>query len=557
MLLRPRQESFVSKVCSALKARGNTLGVAPTGAGKTVMMAGVAFGLLDGGGRALVIQHRDELVKQNQRTFYDYNKKIPTGVVNASDKNWSRQHTFAMTQTLERDNNLAALKYNPMDLLIFDEGHRVLAPSNMKIIDACKEANPKCMLYITTATPERGDKKGLRAVVDNCADQITLAELIAAGNLVRPRTFIIDLGVQDALRSVKRNLHDFDMSEVEAIMDKEVHNDKVVEKWKEIAGNRQTVVFCATVNHAGHVVAAFIRHGITAALVTGETGSADREAILKDYDAGRYQVLVNVAVLTEGWDHQPTSCIILLRPSSYKSTMIQMIGRGLRTVDPERYPNVRKSDCIVMDFGTSVRMHGTLEQDVNLEMAEKKKGVNTHTKVCPDCMSDIPMACRECPICGHEFLVLTPPSSDKDMLTDFIMTEIDLFNQSPFRWEILFDGPVMVASAFKSWAMCIFFQGEWHSIGGSPDKGMLYLMAGEKMLCLASADDFMRINASKEDAGKTARWLYEAATQQQLNIIRCAPSKEMTKYRAACFMQWKMSEKAVQRKLIDATRKEG
>src|SRR3546814_6826928 len=64
-------------------------------------------------------------------------------------------------------------------------------------------------------------------------------------------------------------------------------------------------------------------------------------------------------------------CVILLRPSSYKSTMIQMIGRGLRKVDPERYPGVHKDDCIVLDFGTSVLMHGGIEQAVNLD----QKGV--------------------------------------------------------------------------------------------------------------------------------------------------------------------------------------
>ena len=74
-----------------------------------------------------------------------------------------------------------------------------------------------------------------------------------------------------------------------------------------------------------------------------------------------------MAVLTEGWDHPPTSCVVLLRPSSYKSTMIQMVGRGLRTVDPAEHPGVVKTDCVVLDFGTSSLTHGTLEQDVDLD----------------------------------------------------------------------------------------------------------------------------------------------------------------------------------------------
>ena len=78
-------------------------------------------------------------------------------------------------------------------------------------------------------------------------------------------------------------------------------------------------------------------------------------------------MVVNVAVLTEGWDHPPTSCVVLLRPSSYKCTMIQMVGRGLRTVDPQEHPGVIKTDCIVLDFGTSSLLHGSLEQDVDLD----------------------------------------------------------------------------------------------------------------------------------------------------------------------------------------------
>jgi superfamily II DNA or RNA helicase len=64
-------------------------------------------------------------------------------------------------------------------------------------------------------------------------------------------------------------------------------------------------------------------------------------------------VVVNVAVLTEGYDFTPTSCVVLLRPSSHKSTLTQMIGRGLRTVDPEEHPGVIKTDCVVLDFGTA------------------------------------------------------------------------------------------------------------------------------------------------------------------------------------------------------------
>jgi superfamily II DNA or RNA helicase len=78
-------------------------------------------------------------------------------------------------------------------------------------------------------------------------------------------------------------------------------------------------------------------------LIHGSLTSDARKKALARFESGESQVMVNVAVLTEGWDFPPTSCVVLLRPSSFKSTLIQMIGRGLRTIDPSEHPGVSKS----------------------------------------------------------------------------------------------------------------------------------------------------------------------------------------------------------------------
>ena len=106
-----------------------------------------------------------------------------------------------------------------------------------------------------------------------------------------------------------------------------------------------------------------------------------------DLEFGDLQVIVNVAVLTEGFDAPPVSCVILTRPCSQKGTMVQMIGRGLRILDPELYPNTVKTDCIVMDFGTSIITHGGLDETANLDGAHKSEGGEAPTKICPDCGS--------------------------------------------------------------------------------------------------------------------------------------------------------------------------
>jgi hypothetical protein len=200
-------------------------------------------------------------------------------------------------------------------------------------------------------------------------------------HLVPPRTFIIDVGVQDELNAVRRTMSDFDMTEVAGVMDRAPVTDEVIRHWKEKAGDRKTVVFCSTVEHARNVTEAFVAAGVSAHLVHGDMPADERRAALAAYAAGRVRVVVNVGVLTEGWDHPPTSCVVLLRPSSFKSTMIQMVGWGLRTVTPEEHPGVVKTDCIVLDFGTASLTHGTLEQDVDL-VGHEATG-EAPTRVCP------------------------------------------------------------------------------------------------------------------------------------------------------------------------------
>lgn len=552
MILRPRQEAFVARACDALNSNANTLGVAPTGAGKTVMLSEIAGRQMrmSGAKRVLVLQHRDELVQQNLRTFSTMNKAADVGVIDAGAKHFHRDVMFAMVPTLSRAKNLDALP--PVDLIIADEAHHVAATSWLKIIEGVREKNPEAKLLGVTATPARGDGKGLRGVFSNVCDQITLTELIRVGNLVPPRTFVVDVGVQSQLRQVRKTIDDFDMNAVAAIMDKEIVNDAVVKHWKEKAADRRTVVFASTVAHARHVELAFRESGVAVATIVGEMADGDRRETLRSFDEGKIQVLVNVAVLTEGWDCPPVSCVVLLRPSSYKSTMIQMIGRGLRPIDPEKFPGIIKSDCIVLDFGTSTLTHGSLEQDVNLDGREKGAG-EAPTRVCPECQAKVPAASHECAICGYVFPI--PPKLPADQLADFVMTEIDIFNASPFRWEDIWnDGGALVADAFDTWATCVNFKGRWVVVGATKNDGagIRVVATGEKLLCLAQADDFMRQHADSDAASKTRRWMALPATDKQLqhlNVDRIT-GMGLTRYKAGCLLTWKYSERGIRSRIM-------
>lgn len=550
MLLRPRQEVFVSRVVAALAARGNTLGVAPTGAGKSVMIAAAASRAMEhrrSHGRILVLQHRDELVSQNLATFRRFTGAGPdAGRIDSSAKDWEARALFAMVPTLAVPENLQRLP--PVDMLAIDEAHHAAAPTYRQIVEHTYRLNPNMLLLGVTATPGRGDNQSLRCAFDNCADEITIGELIRAGNLVPPRTLVVDVGVQNALRRVRRKADDFDMQAVAEILNNPATNDEVLRHWKARAADRQTIVFCSTVEHARDVAEAFVRAGVTADTVDGSMSVRRRREIIRRFDAGELQVLTNANVLTEGFDSQPVGCVILLRPCSFKSTYIQMVGRGLRTIDPERYPGVVKRDCVVMDFGITVATHGRLEMDVEAalrdEAVDDGGASEAPTKACPGCQGRVHAAIRTCPLCGHEW----PPEEKAEVSVAAIgavrLVEVDVILESPFRWELFDDGAnqMYAASAIDAWAVVwrrpIAQEEVWLALGWA-NGGLRLLGAGGELQALALADDHLRLHGDQERASKAAAWLSASPTGAQLAALRrlggrCVGGGDTTRYRASC-----------------------
>ena len=557
MLLRPRQKELVTKVVDALYANGNTLAVAPTGAGKTIMLSAVLGNLFERDvKRACVLVHRDELTFQNEAKFKRVNPNITTSIFNASEKNWDGQVAFAMVQTLSREGNISTLP--PLDALVVDEAHHACSSSYMRVINQAKASNPKLKLLGMTATPVRGDKKGLRPIFSNIADQITVRELIASGHLVPPRSFVMDVGVQESLGRVQKTALDYDMGAVADIMNTRPINDAVVKHWQEKAQEawsaegatgksknyRQTVVFCSTVEHAKDVTTSFQQAGIATGLIWGDMGEVERHKTLMAYGKGDIQVIVNVGVLTEGWDHPPTSCVVLLRPSSFKSTMIQMIGRGLRTVDPIEHPNIIKKDCIVLDFGTSILIHGSLEQDLSFE--ENHDKYPSPYKDCPECNASVPSAVKECSLCGYVWVKDIGDESKE--ITDFKMQEIDLLKHSSFLWCDLFDDDQhFIAAGFEAWGGVFHHHDEWYAVGGRKNSPAQFLTAGERVVCFAAADDWINQFESESAAHKTKSWLHQAATEKQLCHLppEYRNDYSLTRYKASALMTLRFNRQAI------------
>ena len=141
MILRPRQKEFVDHSVEALKEHGNTLAIAPTGAGKSVMLSAVVGKMKSA--KTLILAHRDELTSQNEAKFKRVNPQISTSVYDSKIKSWEGGAIFAMVQTLYRNLD----KIPKLDLVVIDEAHHVVADTYKKIIDRVRELNSKAMIY--------------------------------------------------------------------------------------------------------------------------------------------------------------------------------------------------------------------------------------------------------------------------------------------------------------------------------------------------------------------------------------------------------------------------
>lgn len=518
IVLRERQVEFVENSVNALLKHGNTLGVAPTGAGKTIMLSAVINQLEKQipNFKACVLAHRKELTEQNTDKFTRVNSHLTTSVVNAEVKNWDGQVVFAMVQTLSNKKPLKSIPY--LDLLVIDETHHVTAVSYKKIIKQAKEINPNIKIFGITATPQRGDKCSLGTAFNNCGDQIFLSELIESGHLVRPVTYVVDVAQEKLMALKKKSTGDYSESEMADIFDQPIIIDEVIKHWIEKAGDRKTVIFCSTIAHAKHVAIAFMSVGIRASVITSELTKEEREFVLHQLTCGEIQVLVNVAILTEGWDFPPISCVVLLRQSSYKSTMIQMIGRGLRTIDQTIYPDVIKKDCVVLDFGISSVLHGCLEQDVELEKesAKKAKKEEESTKICKGCEASIPIRTIKCPLCGyvHEQKII-------EEIKKVDVIAVDLLKSSEVQWVELSKN-TFFSYGFTYWCFLCEQQDEWILIVGesSEDNNTDTIYQGVDFnKAFNMANSFMKRNEGLSRIKKTVEMRNEPATEKQLKYL--------------------------------------
>ncbi len=252
MRLRPRQNAFVERSVAALVTRDNTLSVAPTGASKHHHTALGGYGRDDWRRttfKVCILAHRDELTTPKSREVSTRRPWVRYLHRRRHAEVMARSVTFAHGANDSARVNLDEMP--ALDLLVIDEAHHAIAESYRRIIGRTLQNNPRAKIFGSHRHAEPRRQKGsARYLRQRRRSGVRLGELIASGHLVPPRTFVIDVGVQERTAVGPQNAVDFDMNEVADIMDRATVTDEVIRHWKEKAGDRQTVVFCSTVAHA-------------------------------------------------------------------------------------------------------------------------------------------------------------------------------------------------------------------------------------------------------------------------------------------------------------------
>ena len=336
MELRPYQNEAVSAVLSEWDEKGiqKTLLVLPTGCGKTIVFSKIIEDRVRRGCRVLVLAHRGELLEQAADKI-----KKSTGLICSVEKaeNTSIGSFFRVTvgsvQTLQREKRLMQFSKDYFDNIVIDEAHHCLSDGYMRVLEYFDQSR----VLGVTATPDRGDKRDLGTVFESLAYQYSLPKAIKEGYLCPIKALTIPLSLD--ISSVGTQSGDFKAGDLGNALDPYLHS--IADEMLKNCRDRKTVVFLPLVKTSQKFRDILNEKGFRAAEVNGD--SSDRSEVLRDFESGKYDVLCNSMLLTEGWDCPSVDCIVVLRPTKVRSLYSQMVGRGTRLYEG-------KKELLLLDF---------------------------------------------------------------------------------------------------------------------------------------------------------------------------------------------------------------
>lgn len=364
--LRPYQREAIDALYAqwGQGGRSRLAVLLPTGMGKTVILANLIKRERERspGKKVVILSHRDELVTQAKEKVEDWNPGLNVGIVKANRNEIDADVISASVQTLRSEKRRKAIEN--VGLIIIDECHHAVASSYMETVKFYGGFDGRCRVAGFTATLERNDDLGLGDIWEEVVYRKDIAYAIDNKFLVQPRTEKVRLQKLDLSSVAKVIGGDYSATDLGKAMHDAGAPKALAEAYIEHAGARQGVVFCPTVSLAREVCEAFNSAGIVAEVISGETPSGEREEIYAATRRGDVQVLVNVMVLTEGFDMPQLEVCVVARPTESRALYIQMVGRVLRL-----HPG--KHEALVLDVvGASVGMD--LKSAADLSVTEEE-----------------------------------------------------------------------------------------------------------------------------------------------------------------------------------------
>lgn len=380
-----QQQAVDSVVAHFKKTRDPAVIVLPTGAGKSLVISELAR---IARGRVLVLAHVKELVEQNFEKYVSYG--LSAGIFSASlgKKDSSQKAIFGGVQSVA---NAPDDFFDNFSLLVIDECHRVADDKDtqyQEVIRKLRERNPDLCVLGLTATPyrlglgwiyefsNRGEiKTSQPRFFKRCVFELSLSQMVKRGYLTVPVKIDIPVTSYD-FSALGENGEKYTLAEVEEILKTQKRlTPLIIHNIVDIADryDRQGVmIFSATVRHAQEIMG-YLPEG-QARLVLGDTPLAERDAIVNDFKAKKFKYLVNVSVLTTGFDAPHVDVIAILRPTESNGLYQQIIGRGLRLAEG-------KKDCYVLDYT------GIGHDIYAPQVSDKRPGKDTEPVLvlCPQC----------------------------------------------------------------------------------------------------------------------------------------------------------------------------
>jgi len=477
-----------------------------TGLGKTVLFAHWLRDSAEknGGGQAVILAHRDELLTQARSKLKDIWPEADVGLVKAEANEVDRQVVLASVQTVQRLERLRKLDRGRITHVVVDEAHHAAADSYQRVLaylGSFSAEGPQTLGV--TATPARSDSRDLLETWDDVIHKLTILDGIRLGFLcnLKAKTVVLDAF---KLGDVRKRAGDYRDDDLERALLAAAGPEAIAQAVVEHAAGRRTLIFTPGVESARAAAVALATRGLRAEAVWGAQDLDERRAVLERFGDGTTEAVSNCAVLTEGYDNPAVSCVVIARPTLSAPFYTQMIGRGTRTAPG-------KEDCLILDLVGAARQHdlltlASLMRDEGLELRDEESVVEALKR-------------------------------DEDDDRERKLEPIDLWATRPFAWVQTHFGWVLALG--DAGLLFLVADASGWRVYHQPDRdaGWLRVWEGQSLgYAQGAAEDFCRGRGADKLAKRVASWRRDPASEAQKGMLqrwRLVPGVGMTKGEAA------------------------